>query len=172
MGTVEGIWTAEEGSAPVQRTEHVAAVRGGLEGDRYRTGRGYYSGWDDCEVTFVEREAIVEIRDQFGIDLTDGRHRRNVVNAGVDVHDLLGHRFRVGGATFEGTRPRPPCAHVEEVAAEEGVAQALEEKHGGICASVVDPGPIEVGDEIEVLESTDPDFEGLVDDIRSRLGSL
>jgi len=137
----------------------------------YRTGRGYYSGFDECAVTFIEREAIETMRAEFDIDLTDGRHRRNVVTSGVDVHDLLGHRFRVGTATFEGTRPRPPCAHVERLAGEEGVARALRDQRGGICAGVVDPGPVAVGDGIETCNSTEPDFEGLVDDIRSRRGS-
>jgi len=35
MGTVESIWTAPEGSAPMERTEHVEVVSGGLAGDRY-----------------------------------------------------------------------------------------------------------------------------------------
>jgi MOSC domain-containing protein YiiM len=165
------IWTTDEGSAPMRRVEEIRAVEGGLEGDRYQRGTGYYSPYDVCEVTFVEREALEEIRESFGIDLTDGRHRRNLVTEGVDVHDrLLKHRFRVGEAVFEGTRPRPPCAHVERVAGEEGVARALKEGRGGVCADVVEGGTIREGDEIEVLESTAFDAAGLVSGIRERLG--
>jgi MOSC domain-containing protein YiiM len=168
-GRVEAIWTAEEGSAPMQEHDRIEAVPGGLAGDRYRTGRGYYSGFDECEVTFIEREAIEEIRSAFGIDLSDGRHRRNVVTSGVDVRDLLGHRFRVGNAIFEGTRPRPPCVHVEQVADEVGVAKALGEQRGGICASVVDPGAVAVGDDLEPLEPAEPDADALAESIRNRL---
>ena len=153
VGHVETIFVAEADSQPMRRVESVEAVDGGLEGDRYQTGKGYYSPFDVCEVTLVAGEAIDEIREEYGIDLTDGRHRRNVVTRDVDVHDLLGATFRIGGATMRGTRPRPPCAHVEQVANEDGVARALKEGRGGVCADVVEPGAIGAGDEIVVTEA-------------------
>ncbi|MEM4781838.1 MAG: MOSC domain-containing protein [Halalkalicoccus sp.] len=151
-GAVEQLFIAREDSAPMESLESVEALDGGLSGDRYRTGKGYYSPFDVCEVTLIEGEAIDEIAEEFGIDLTDGRHRRNVVTRGVAVHDLLGATFRVGEAVLRGTRPRPPCAHVERVAGEEGVARALKNKRGGICATVLEPGTIERGDGIVVIE--------------------
>lgn len=154
-GRVVSLWTAERDAAPMERRESVRAVRGGVEGDRYCTGRGYYSPFDVCEVTFVASEALDAIAAETGIDLTDGRHRRNVVVRGVELPKLLGAQFRVGEALLEGTRPRPPCVHVEEVAGEEGVASALSGTRGGICASVVEPGAIAVGDEIR-MEKADP----------------
>jgi MOSC domain-containing protein YiiM len=168
MASVRQILTAVEDSAPMASVESVRAVPGGLEGDRYLTGRGYYSPYDVCEVTFVAREVLVEIRESTGIDLTGGRHRRNVVLQGIEVHDLLETRFRIGDALFEGTRPRPPCAHLEAVAEEEGVARALTRGRGGICADVVDPGPFRVGDDVVVLESTATDWDGLASAIEER----
>ena len=159
MATVETILTAPEGSAPMESRDAVEAVEGGLRGDRYQTGTGYYSPHDVCEVTLVESEAVEEIRERYDIDLSDGRHRRNLVTEGVDVHDLLGAEFRVGDAVLRGTRPRPPCAHVEEVANEEGVARALKDGRGGVCAEVVRPGTIRTGDEIEVTKD-DPATAG------------
>jgi MOSC domain-containing protein YiiM len=148
--------------------ESVRCLAGrGVEGDRYCTGRGYYAPFDVCQVTFVASEALEAIREKHGIDLTDGRHRRNVELRGVDVHDLVGQRFRVGEATFEGTRPRPPCAHVEAVADEAGVARALGEGRGGVCADVLDGGTLAVGDEVEVLGPVF-DGEGLAAAIRER----
>ena len=168
-GVVETIFTTPEGSAPMEDVEGIEALaRQGLAGDRYAEGTGYYSGLDECEVTFIEQETIAEIREEHGIDLADGRHRRNVVTSGVSVHDLLNTEFRVGEVVFEGTRPRPPCAHVEQVAEEEGVARALKNQRGGICATVVEGGEISVGDEIEALGAiSDPDE--LADAIRKRL---
>ena len=131
-------------------------------------GTGYYSGLDECEVTFIEHEAIEEVEAEFDIDLTDGRHRRNVVTSGVSVHDLLNRQFSVGDVTFEGTRPRPPCAHVEQVADEEGVSRALKNKRGGICASVVEDGTIHTGDELAVLGDAEGS-EGVADAIKNRL---
>ncbi|WP_435194766.1 MOSC domain-containing protein [Natronomonas sp. EA1] len=166
-GRVEGIWYADADSEPMVSVERIEAIEGGLAGDRYATGKGYYSPFDVCAVTFIEAEIIDDIRDA-GIDLTDGRHRRNVVTRGVDVTDLLETRFRVGEAVFEGTRPRPPCVHVEEVAGEDGVAKALAGDRGGICADVVTPGEFGVGDEIEIVEDLSFDAEGLAASIADR----
>lgn len=168
-GRVERIRIAAEDAAPMEAVESVEARPGGLVGDRYYEGTGYYSPFDVCEVTFVAAEALAEIREAHGIDLTDGRHRRNVVTRGVDLHGLLDHRFRVGAVTFEGTRPRPPCAHVEDVAGEDGVMDALGDGRGGICADVVDGGTLRVGDEFAVLEALNPNPSSIARAIRERV---
>ncbi|PSQ59399.1 MOSC domain-containing protein [Halobacteriales archaeon SW_7_71_33] len=138
----------------MERQDSVGAVEGGIEGDRYRRGTGHFSPYDVCEVTLIDAGAIERIHEAYGIDLSDGRHRRNLVVAGLDLAALLGATFRAGDAVLRGTRPRPPCAHVEAVADEEGVARALS-GHGGICASVVESGAIAEGDAVRV-EEPDP----------------
>lgn len=151
----------------MEASERVRAVAGGgLAGDRYCHGRGYYSPYDVCQVTLVDSGAVETVRERYGIDLSDGRHRRNLV-VDYDVVDLLDTRFSVGEAVFEGTRRRPPCAHVEEVAGEEGLADALSEERGGICADVVEGGEVAVGDELGVVERLD-DPDALADAIRER----
>ncbi len=165
--TVEQLFTAPEGAAEMEPHERVECAEGGIVGDRYFTGDGHYTPYDVCEVTFLAWEAIVEIGEAHDIDLSDGRHRRNVVTRGVEPTDLLDTTFRVGDATFRGTRRRPPCAHVEQVADETGVSRALGDGRGGICADVVDGGAVAVGDEIEVVED-DPQSVGA--EIAARLG--
>ena len=167
LGTVESIFLAPEDSAPMESRESVDAIEGGLRGDRYCTGRGYYSPYDVCQVTLISAAGIETIRAETGIDLTDGRHRRNLVVRGGDLRDLLDATFRVGGATLRGTRPRPPCAHVERVAGEDGVARALGDGRGGICADVLEGGEISVGDGITIVEH-DPRSVGR--EIAERLG--
>jgi MOSC domain-containing protein YiiM len=167
MPTVQRIWTAPEGSAPMEARERVRAIAdGGLRGDRYCHDRGYYSPFDVCQVTLVDSGALEYVREEYGIDLSDGRHRRNLV-VDFDVVELLDARFAVGEAVFEGTRRRPPCAHVEDLAGEEGVARALSEERGGVCADVVEGGEVAVGDELRVLEQLD-DPDSLADAIRER----
>lgn len=157
MGHVDALFTAPADGEPMQPHEAVEAVSGGLRGDRYLLGTGHYAPFDVCEVTFVASEALDEIRRRYDIDLFDGRHRRNVVTGGVDLYDLLETTFSVGEATFRGTRPRPPCAHVERVAGEEGVARALKQRRGGICADVVEGGTVRVGDDIAIVEASPRD---------------
>ena len=167
MPGVQQLWTAPAGGEPMEARESVTAVAdGGLRGDRYVTGEGYYSPYDVCQVTLVDSGALAHIDEQYGIDLTDGRHRRNVV-VGLDVVDLLRTRFRVGGAVFEGTRRRPPCAHVEQIAGEAGVAEALGDERGGVCADVVEGGEVAVGDELTIEQRYD-EPEKLAEAIRER----
>lgn len=166
---VEALFTTPAGSEPMSSRETIECVaRRGVRGDRYMRSTGHYSPYDECQTTFIAGEAIDTIRETHGIDLSDGRHRRNIVTREVDVHDLLGERFRVGEVVFEGTRPRPPCVHVEQVANEAGVSRALGDGRGGICADVVESGTVGVGDAVEPLEPVE-DPDGLAEAIRDRL---
>lgn len=153
MPTVEQLFVAPDGGEPMEPRESVDLVEGGIVGDRYLRARGYYAPYDVCEVTVLEAEALDTIQEAYDIDLWDGRHRRNIVTRGSKVHELLETTFRIGGAELRGTRPRPPCAHVETVADEEGVANALGEGRGGICARVISPGTVAVDDSIEIIEA-------------------
>jgi MOSC domain-containing protein YiiM len=99
---VTNIFVAEVGSEPMQSVDRVEAVEGGLRGDRYYEGRGHYTPFDVCEVTLIASEDIATINDEFDPSLSAGEHRRNIVTEGTDLHDLLDHRFRVGGATSSG----------------------------------------------------------------------
>ncbi|MEF8815106.1 MAG: MOSC domain-containing protein [Halovenus sp.] len=166
---VEDIYIAETAGEPMQRRETVRAVAGGLDGDRYCTGRGHYSPLDVCQVTLVQAEALEVISERSHLDVTEGQHRRNLVVRGGDVHDLLDHRFTLGDARLEGTRPRPPCRYLERVTGQDGLLRALADGNGGICARVAEPGKLSVGDEVRNLEDLN-NFESLVSTIRERVG--
>jgi MOSC domain-containing protein YiiM len=152
MAEVVQLYTALTAGEPMESHTTVDIVEGGLVGDRYLRGTGHYAPYDVCEVTLVEGEALDTIREAYDIDLWDGRHRRNIVTRGLSVHDLLESTFRIGEVELRGTRPRPPCTHLEQVANEEGVGRALGDHRGGICATVLSPGTVAVGDSIAVVE--------------------
>jgi len=149
--TVEAIWVTGEGSRPMGLADRVDALAGrGLAGDRYCEGTGYWSGTDECQVTFISAEALEEVAAE-GIDVTAGQHRRNVVVRGLDVHGLEDRRWRIGDAVFAYDRRRPPCRHVQ-LLSQDGMTRALTRGRGGICATVEVPGAIAPGDAVEVLE--------------------
>lgn len=166
---VEDIYVAETAGEPMLRRETVRAVAGGLAGDRYCTGRGHYSPLDVCQVTLVQADALEAISERSHLDVTEGQHRRNIVVRGGDVHDLLDHRFSLGDALLEGTRPRPPCRYLERVTGQDGLLRALADGNGGICARVAEPGELSVGDEVRDVEDLN-NFESLVSNIRERVG--
>ncbi|MEF8851074.1 MAG: hypothetical protein V5A44_04955 [Haloarculaceae archaeon] len=118
MPTVRRIWTAPEGSPPMESRERVRAVAdGGLRGDRYCHDRGYYSPYDVCQVTLVDSAAIEHVREAYDIDLADGRHRRNVV---VDADVVEGGEVAVGDELRVLERLDDP----------DSLADAIRERHG------------------------------------------
>ncbi|TKX87430.1 MOSC domain-containing protein [Halorubrum sp. SS5] len=169
-GSVASLVTAPEGGASPVRREAVEIRPDGVEGDRYRGGDGHFQ-LDACAVTLVAASALAAVREATGVDLRDGRHRRNVVVDGVDpgMDSLLGATVAVGDALLRPTRRRPPCAHLEEVAGEEGIAAALRNR-GGLCCEVVEPGRVAVGDAVRIREA-DPRTAGAAIAERLREGS-
>ena len=150
-GLVEEIYITNEGSSAMKRVEEVRAVAGGLAGDRYKEGTGYWTRYGDvCEVTLIEAEDLDEIEQEAGLRVNNGEHRRNIVTRGVRLHDLNGSRFRVGEVVLEYDRPRPPCRHVQDLT-EPGMTRALRRRRGGICARVIEGGLIRAQDEIVAL---------------------
>jgi MOSC domain-containing protein YiiM len=149
-GIVEEIYVTGRGSSPMERVEEIRAVEnGGLEGDRYKEGTGYWTSYGDvCEVTLIEGEDLDEIENE-GFGVKNGEHRRNIITRGVDLERLRGSRFRIGEAVLEYDRPRPPCKHIQDMT-EPGMTQALK-RRGGICARVVEGGLIRPRDEISIL---------------------
>ena len=147
-GTVEEIFVTGEGSAAMQSVEEIETVEGcGIRGDRYCEGTGFWTRYGDvCQITLIQGEHLDEIEAQ-GLAIRSGQHRRNVVTRGVDLLSLRGKRFKVGEALLEFDRSRPPCRHVQDLS-ERGMTRALKNR-GGICARVVQAGPIRPGDAIE-----------------------
>jgi len=149
--TVEAIWVTDEGSRPMRRVDRADAVAGcGIAGDRYCGRTGYWTGTDECQITFIAAEALEEVTAE-GIDVSAGQHRRNVVTRGLDISALQGRRWRIGEAVFAYERRRPPCRHVQ-LLSQDGMTRALTRGRGGICATVEVPGAIAPGDAVEVLE--------------------
>lgn len=167
-GTVRSLVTAPESGAPPEMREAVEIRPDGVEGDRYSRGEGHFQ-LDGCAVTLVAAEALEEVRRETDIDVSDGRHRRNVVveGFGTSMDVLLEATVAVGDARLRPTRRRPPCAHLEAVAGEDGLASAMRNR-GGLCCDVVESGRVAVGDAVSVIES-DPRTAGaaIADRLRS-----
>jgi MOSC domain-containing protein YiiM len=147
---LQAIYIVPSGGQAPQSVAAVRAVPGkGLEGDRYYLGRGSFSRWPGARraASFIEWETIEAVRREFGIDLGDGRHRRNLVTRGIALAGLQGRTFRIGTAVFRGVGPCAPCRYLERLT-EVGVLDALKGR-GGLRADVVEEGDLHVGDVIE-----------------------
>lgn len=151
QGVVEEIYIAPEGGAAMKKVDAAEAVaEGGLQGDRYRTHRGYWSASDECQVTLIEKESLDKITAESDVRVLDGEHRRNIITRGIRLYELEGKQFSIGEAVFEYDRPRPPCGYIQLIT-QTGMTRALGGTRGGICARVVKSGKIRARDTLQVL---------------------
>ncbi len=150
-GSVDAIFVTTRAGAPMVAADAASAIAGcGLAGDRYCARTGYWSGLDYCQVTLIEREALDEIVEMYGIDVGSGQHRRNIVTRGLPLRSLIGVRVSIGEAVLAYDRPRPPCRYIESIT-EPGMTRALAARRGGICMTVLKSGTIRLGDTIRVI---------------------
>lgn len=124
---------------------HAEALAGaGLEGDRYAEARNRKS--PDHEVTFIELEALHAFTAATNLAMTPAMPRRNIVTEGVRLNDLVGKRFRIGEATFEGLDLCEPCGKFARSTHREALKFFV--KKGGLRARIVNGGLVRVGDPI------------------------
>jgi MOSC domain-containing protein YiiM len=149
-GVVEQIAITPQPSAlpePVERIEVVAGQ--GPRGDRKFAPKPMKRNGKD--LTLIEAEALADLRDDTGIELTHAESRRNVLTRGVRLNDLVGRRFRVGEVECEGVVLNEPCSHLERLTYQ-GVLAGLHNR-GGLRANVLRGGTISVGDEVRPLQT-------------------
>lgn len=148
--TVEGIFIAPAGEAPLSAVDAVEAIAGvGLQGDRYAKRAGTYSSKQGPkrQVTLIEGEALDAAERDYEIALPPGATRRNIVTRGIALNHLLGREFSVGPARLRGVTLCEPCMHMEGLSGVPGVRLALIHR-GGLNAEILDGGTIRVGDHI------------------------
>lgn len=149
-GRVDAIFVGAVAETPLDSVDSVRAVAGsGLEGDRYAVRAGTFSRSEAAgrEVTLIEWEAISAARSDYGIEVSPGDPRRNVVTSGVALNHLVGHEFSVGEVRLRGVRLCEPCEHMEKISGLAGIRKALVHR-GGLRAEIVEGGTIRVGDPV------------------------
>jgi MOSC domain-containing protein YiiM len=143
-GHVEGIFiTAEHGELP-EPVDSVRALAGrGLEGNRY-----FFDGDAPAgrAITLIAAEAVEAMEREHGISIEARESRRNVVTRGIDVNELVGKRFRVGGVDCHGIELCEPCTTLQAMT-KPGIIKGLAHR-GGLNADIVSDGEIRVGDEV------------------------
>jgi len=146
IGSVAALLVASNTEAPLVRLDRAVALAGrGLEGDRYATGQGTFSGpGRGYQLTLVEAEAL----DTVGLSWEEAR--RNIVTRGVDLNALVGRPFLIGSVECLGRRLAEPCAHLEKLT-RPGLLRPLVHR-AGLRADIVVGGTIELGDEVAAAE--------------------
>lgn len=146
-GKVEWIGLRPERRALPVSVDEVQATAAGLIGDHYSGRSGKRA------VTLIQSEHLAAVASLSGHTRVDpALLRRNIVVRGINLIALKGRRFRIGSAVLEGTGACDPCSRMEENLGAGGLNAVR--GHGGLTASVIEPGVIRVGDEVQALEPT------------------
>jgi MOSC domain-containing protein YiiM len=149
-GRVESIHLAGSEGEPMRAIDRVRVIPGiGLEGDRYASGRGHFSGSPGTgrALTLIEAEVIESLVDSAGIALRPGEARRNVTTRGIALNALVGRRFRIGSVLCKGVRLCEPCSYLEDQLGRP-LLRPLQHR-GGLRADVLEGGEIRIGDEVQ-----------------------
>ncbi len=108
----------------------------GIEGDRFETGR--------YPITFFSLEVAQEMEKELACNIDIEDFRRNIIISGVNLCELIGKRFSVGGVSFEGIAHCNPCTWMNAVIGKG--AYGLMKGRGGLRAKVIEGGDIALGE--------------------------
>ncbi len=146
MATVAHVYIAPERGAAMQAVQQVEALAGtGLRGDRYVRAENRRS--PDYEITLIEAECIEAYVRETGLPLSHEQPRRNLVTRGARLNELVGRRFRAGGAALQGIELCEPCRLFQARTHPEVLRWFVH--RGGLRARIVAGGVIRTGDPVQ-----------------------
>lgn len=142
-GRLDWIGIRPERRSPLISVPMAHLLAGGLEGD-HRNKAGARA------VTLIQGEHLPAIAALAGLSEIDpAMLRRNLVVSGINLLALRHRKFRIGGTVVKGIETCPPCSRMEEALGTGGY-NAMR-GHGGLCAAVIEPGTISLGDSISAI---------------------
>ena len=146
VGSLEWIGVRPSREDPMETLQTVeVSLENGLVGDRFAGKAG-----SKRQVTFIQKEHLPVIQSILGSDeIQPATLRRNLLVSGINLQSLKDKNFSVGDAVFQGTGNCPPCSKMEDALGPGGF-NAMR-GHGGLCATVVKAGKINIGDEVKLI---------------------
>jgi MOSC domain-containing protein YiiM len=125
----------------------------GLAGDRQMDTT--HHGGEEYAVYLYAQEDADWWAAELGRDIPPGLFGENLRTDGLDISGaVVGQRMRIGsgGLLVEVTAPRNPCGtFARRMGEAHWVKRFTQRRAPGAYARVVTPGPVEAGDEVEVL---------------------
>ena len=140
LGRVTWIGLRPERRAEMVSVERAELSASGLVGDHGRPGKR--------AVTLIQAEHLGVIAGLAGREVTPELLRRNIVVSGINLLALKGAVVALGDARIEISGPCHPCSRMEEALGHGGYSAVR--GHGGMCATVFEPGAFAVGDAVSL----------------------
>jgi MOSC domain-containing protein YiiM len=147
-GVVVELYIGAERKEPMLSVPEARAIAGaGLEGDRYCRERGTFSKkLPSNQITLIEAEALEAAARDYGLEITAGESRRNVLTRGMALNHLVGREFQIGEIRMRGLKLCEPCTHLQQLTGKPMIKALLH--RGGLRAEILSSGTIKPGDRI------------------------
>jgi MOSC domain-containing protein YiiM len=143
------------GGVPKLPIAEAAITVDGVVGDRQRDRR--FHGGPDRAVTLFSTERIAALRAE-GHPIEAGSTGENLTLSGIDwTRATPGARVEIGEVRLEITRYATPCANITGSFAGGDIARVGHKANPGwsrVCARVIVPGRVHVGDSVRLLDPT------------------
>jgi MOSC domain-containing protein YiiM len=153
IGTIEAIYIATH-SRKIQTSFKNATLHAGLGilGDRWYASTQGHRGQN---ITLIAAEEIDYFNQTYHQAIKYDATRRNIVTRGINLNELVGKTFSLGGATLHGVDLCEPCRVLGANLANDTIGAPEVVKAfvhcGGLRADIISSGEIQVGDKIEVV---------------------
>jgi len=137
---VRALFVSPRQGEPMQpRPQVLARAEHGFDGDAHARPGG------SRQVLLLDAETLIEL------GVVPGALKENITTESLAVPRLQpGTRLRVGSALLEITKECKPCAFVNSV--QPGLLEKIQDRRG-MLARVVEGGPIQVGDAIQLVNT-------------------
>jgi MOSC domain-containing protein YiiM len=142
QGRLLGIAISPAAKGPMQALTDIEAVRGrGLAGDRYAKGEGSYNkgALGKRQVTLINAKYVTNSGFEFL------QTRRNLLVAGIELNDQIGHYFSIGSVIFNGVKYCDPCMIPTKLSGSLLSFRDVFHDCGGLVAEVIEGGILRVG---------------------------
>ena len=135
----------EPGAEPEPMSHAHVSAEAGVEGDfRGRTQALR-------KVSVIACESWEAACKDLGRSLPWTTRRANLCVEGIALPKQIGARLKIGSALLEVVEETNPCSRMEKAAT--GLRAALTpDWRGGVCCTVIEPGTIEIGAPVELVE--------------------
>ena len=125
----------------------------GINGDRYHERALEFLAAGELapsnHISLISKEELDGFLERNEAEIEYADFRRNVLTSGIDLYELIGKKFKLGGALCQGVEDCEPCVFLAATV-HSAVLPELKKK-AGLRAIILEDGDLKIGDTITAI---------------------